>query len=851
MSYMFYINGNKIQLTAASPIAKTFQVNDLARLDSRQSSFTYKFIVPFTAVNVKAMEGVYLVGNKSNVPYQKNEAMLFDESGVCLIYKGWAVVKSSAKGYEINVYDGLIDFYRAIENKTLTDVDISGLNHAKSITNIVNSWNNTEPYFYAISDYNGKNKFTTTGGTDIEINTDYQIPSARISYIWDRVFAFAGFTYSGSYFLTQDFLNLFMTFPKPVPTLVPHRILIHGNTYTPRSSVAWNPNELGPGLGGWHTYYLLTLPRSNFASPYANVNNYGATTPITGGGFVYDHNNINILQAGTYSLDIPLNVSATYYRRDAANNLIEFGNVLPDPTNTFKTFLFVCAVGDKIGFLISEPDYVMATLTFEWSFNRIDGFEANFEEAFVEFGATAFVNEIMQRGALTAFKDKYTNHIEFLTMSEILGNPNPIDWSDKFRYKDSENYQIGRYAKRNLFKYRYNGENETHNNGAILINDENLEDEIDVLNSKIYSPEAQNVIMLNRSVKVFKIWDKELRDDLSVDYKELTGRFYFLRFEMVGIDTVLASEKLNDQLAVSVIAMSNYADLSFNQIITKNYPAIVTILNKAKILDAYLYLQPRDVEAFTFKKPIYLEQLGSYYLVNKINAFIKNKITKCEVIEIDYKKYIPVITPPDNGTYITITNIESSGCNFTITFITDAVFPVEIRVVGAADSFGGVPDPSLQYDATVNAVTNSITVTVLNGGFWSFSLFLEPLGSNIQSNYVNATNFGECTFDPPAPSNFITITSVSTISVIGNTRKVRVNFTTDFPLPMDLKLLFSYVGTVFEGFTQIFTGVSGGFIIFDALHSDPFLGMHYITIYLSSGGIFLTDVYSNAAVSNP
>lgn len=404
MSCILYINGNLIELSEASPIAQTKQVNDLARLDNRQTNFTHRFTVPPTANNVRAMEKVYLTGNQSNIPYHKNETNLFDaESGECLIYKGWAnVTQSSKKGYEIFIYDGLVDFYRAIENKTLTDVGISGLNHAKSITNIVDSWSNTLPYIYAIADYNGKNEFVTTDGDNIEINTDYQVPSARGSYIWDRLHQYAGFTYSGSYFETQDFLNLFMTFPKPVPNLVPHRILVHSGTCSPRSSVAWNPNEVGPGVGGWHTYYLLTIPRENFSTPEASVTNDLASTAITGGGYVYDHNYINILEAGTYSLDIPLDVNAMYVRRDTTNALVESGTVIPDPTGTFKTYLFVCNVGDKIGFLLTDPELVLSTLVFDWKLSKIDGFEANFEEALVDFKATEFLREIIQHAGLTA-----------------------------------------------------------------------------------------------------------------------------------------------------------------------------------------------------------------------------------------------------------------------------------------------------------------------------------------------------------------------------------------------------------------------------------------------------------------
>lgn len=637
MSYILYINGNLIELSEVSLIAQTKQVNDLARLDNRQSNFTHTFTVPPTANNLRALEKVYLVGNQSNIPYQKNEANLFDaESGACLIYKGWAnVIQSSIKGYEIFIYDGIIDFYRRIENKTLTDVDISGLNHAKSITNIIDSWNDTLPYFYAIADYNGKNKFTTTGGTNIEINTDYQVPSARVSYIWDRVFAFTGFTYSGSFFNTDNFKNLFMSFPKPVPTLVPHRILVHAGSCYPRHSTY-------SYYDGYALFtaesYLLTLPRENFTTAYASVTNNNATTAITAGGYVYDHNPIHILQNGTYSIDAYAPTIDFYYTRlNSAGTVMENGQAELDSTGTFKMHLFNCLAGDTIKFIISAPETTLQTLTFDWKLNRIDGYEANFEEALVDFKATEFINEIIQRAGITAFKDKYENHIEFLTMDEILNSNSVIDWSGKFQYKDLEKYCIGKYAKQNNFKYRYNGENENHNDGVILINDENLKDEDTVIDSKIYSPERDTTEMIGRQVKVFKIWNKNVKDDSSLEYKDLSGRYYFLRFEIVATSATIASELLNSQQAVTNIAMASYSRLKFSEIIQDNYTSIESILDKAKIIEAYFSLKSADVESFDFKKLIYVEQLASYYLVNKIVNFTKGKVTKCEIIEVDYK----------------------------------------------------------------------------------------------------------------------------------------------------------------------------------------------------------------------
>lgn len=790
MAYILYINGNQIDIEPKA-ISQTRQVNDLARLDNRQSSITNKFTARMTPNNVRAMQHVYLVGNQSNIPYQKNEASLFDaESGECLIYKGWAnVVQSGRKGYEISISDGLVDFYRRIENHTLTECNIAELNHSKTLQNIINSWQNNLPYMYAIADYNGKNKFITTppNPINIEINTDFQVPSARVSYLWEKVHLYAGFTFSGAYFQTQDFLNWFMSFPKPVPTLVPHKVLIHAGECYPRHSTYWYFNENNAYLSSEN--YLLSLPRENFTTPQAEVTNDMQTTNITAGGYVYNQNPIHILQNGTYSIDAysPY-TDFNYLRKDVNGNIMESGQaeIGPfSPNGYYKTHIFNCIAGDTIYLMMNIPNVeTVGTPTFDWELNLIDGYEANFEEAFMEFQITDFVKEVMVHGGLTAFKDKNSDHIEYLTMKEILQSNDVVDWSKKYQYKDIEKYKIGNYAKRNFFKYRYNTENELHNDGYIEISDENLQDEVTVFNSKIYTPERRTLLMAGQNVNTFKIWEKELKEDSSIEYKDLSGRFYFLRFQMASVSTTIASETLNQQQAVTQVAVASYLNLSWNEIIINNYPTIKSILDKAKVIDGYFYLTPKDVANFNFKSPIYIEQLGSYYYINKIMNFVKGKVTKCEMFEVDYNK---VIQLPQSATYITIDSFTVTGCEVVVNYSTDAPINTNITLVCALNNFGlpvfTPPDPIYGHEEVIqnSAVQNTFSFTLNAGAFYTLVLSItNPITGTISSNIVYFENTAGCIVSSPST---LTITNATLLSQTALDDVYEITFTTDAVLP--------------------------------------------------------------------
>jgi hypothetical protein len=766
MSYNLYINGNQIELSDNKPIAQTKQVNDLARLDNRQSNFTNKFIIPPTPSNVRAMDKVYLTGSQSNLPYQKNTANLFDlDTGLCLIYQGWAIIKgSSNKGYEVHVYDGNIDFFKSIENKSLTDIGIAELNHVKNLANVVASFDNLKNYKYIIADYNGKNIYGTT-----QINIDFQLPSARVSYLWNRIFEYSGFTFSGSTFQTEAFTNLWMTFPKPVPTSNPIVTPITDQLSEIEARYLDQVNTL--------IYLIKLLPET-------------VNTPEISNSSVINITGAYRLKASGFYTDGDKKVKTIYWKLRDTNNVVKSTGIIESDIN--QSVVINATATDKLNFyvksLFDDSEFFSSNQllhgNIETTLDLITGYDANFEEALIDFKATDFVNEIMQRFGLTMFKDKYTNSIDFLSLDEILKGNDALDWSGKFSSKVSEKYTIGNYAQRNNFKYKYNEDNDSHNDGFIKINDVNLADNTTTVSSKIYSPDNGQEYIGEKNV--YKFWNKEIKDDSTINYKELTGRYYFLRSKDHTSQYVMniGSEALNLSQSISNFPIASYSRLKFQEIIIDNYNSIESILNKAKILISEFYLKPKDIESFNFKKLIYVEQLASFYLVNKINSFVKGRKTKCEIIEVDLFKTID-LPPPAEDTYITIPSIQVNGCEIVINFDTNATFPLMVNIKGNQNDFGMPPlfptPPKWweTYDNTIEAVTNSISIRVDGGQFWRFHLQITGESGIINSNVFAFENIATCPIPQIPKSTYITITSLQTLSVSGNIRTIRINYISD------------------------------------------------------------------------
>src|SRR5690606_38126908 len=119
-----YINGKQIELIQ-SRIKYVKQSNDLADVTTVNTSYSYSLTIPKTEKNTIVFKGLGLVGSTSMIPYKKNTTQLID-NGVMLISNGTSTIKNTGKEYKLFVQEGIVDFFRSIENKTIgVDIDMS------------------------------------------------------------------------------------------------------------------------------------------------------------------------------------------------------------------------------------------------------------------------------------------------------------------------------------------------------------------------------------------------------------------------------------------------------------------------------------------------------------------------------------------------------------------------------------------------------------------------------------------------------------------------------------------------------------------------------------------------------
>ena len=617
------INGFDIELTESQKISRTLQVNDILTLSNRQSNYTNTFSIKKTDVNKQIFEYLGVVGSTTILPYRKNECYLYTDDGECLVYKGWAVIQSTDKDYKINIYDGNIDLYKAIENKSLGDLDLSEIDHIKLLSTVVNSFTANLNYKYIVADYNGFMIYNNN-----RINIDYLVPSAKVSYLWDKIFDTYGFTYEGSIFKTVNFTNLWLSYPK-------------------FSEVTQTPVGIFEGSTG-------TITNINYVSPFKFNQSIVVDT-------IQDVNKQSFIisTSGTYRIE--LNGSASFscgivdwagqgVGSDSFNYAVIYKNGIGIGTNLDDFIDVNLIAGDVI--TIDFPPFLDlgqnsavnevydASLTL--LIKEFQGIPISFTNELKDFSIKDFITEILNRFGLTPFKDKYTNHYKFLTLQELLQNNDVVDWSreqNKFVEKLSERYIFGSYAQENKFTYKYNDQEDEYYNSKILIDNVNLPDSKTVVNSKIYAPDKDPVTLVHNLItNVYRMWNKEIKEDGTINYKGLSKRYYFLReaSHTFTNPTEIGSESLNTHQSITTIPVESFYNLRMEDVVREYYDNIGAILNYSKIIEASIYLSENDISAIDFSKLYWIKQLSSYFLLNKVNNFTKKGVNKVELIKVDY-----------------------------------------------------------------------------------------------------------------------------------------------------------------------------------------------------------------------
>jgi hypothetical protein len=431
-----------------------------------------------------------------------------------------------------------------------------------------------------------------------------------VKYLWDKIFTTFGFNYIGDVFNQEDFKGLWMTFPKGF-------------------SLNDAPKTLFADLG-------RTIPKSTIQAPPTWQN-----STITNGSLISNWRFL-VPENGSYFLEFNIKFRlSTFFDTDDEYTIIVNGvqkGLFLESNGTQNISLNLINAGDVI-----EIGFPEGIVRLEESFLKISKYNENisFQDEFKELKITDFFKNILIQFGLTIFIDKDNNYI-FKTFNERLQS-GVIDWSNKYKERTSETYTPKTYAQYNYFKHKYNDENSNYSDGRFLVNNKNLNDSKTLTDSFLYSGEKDNSFFTINPTHTEVIiptllWQKEVNendDNQKVNYKSLSGRFYFLRYKNISQGATLKSELFGNQQAVSSLPIAQFFMTLYKDFVPKYYSNIELLFNDFRMHKISLALNNLDIHNLDFDKIYYFEQEQNYYILNKL-TYESCKLSNAEFYRVKY-----------------------------------------------------------------------------------------------------------------------------------------------------------------------------------------------------------------------
>lgn len=628
------INDKKIELPKDTSIKYTKQISDIFDLSQVACSYTNSFEFEKTPSNSQAMQQLGISGDSSQIPYIKNNAILKSD-GFDLISEGWFNILSTDENYKGSIIDGMIDFFKAIENKTMgNDLNLVNFEHEKTLEAVINSFTN-DYYQYIIADYGGKNLF------EDGINIDYLAPCFSVRKLWDLIFSTFGFNCDYTNLSYLD--GLYITYPKDI---------FEGQTDDLFATLTKN--------------YYRTEQRSDISGRTYPVSQYFWSSSVITEGSLINNWKYRIPENGSYNFDLAIEMYCEYRRRnfynrrvnvwvDILKNGIVIGNIQSDfqESDTIgelreTNFNLQCNTGDIIELSIWCPQF-LSFRSRSFYANIFNHNSTVFKISKTDLGTTLLSNELKDfqikdfikeqvwRTGLTPIFNKETNTVEFKTLDSRIDFENAQDLPNTFVKRKGEVY-TNDYAQKNVFKLKNNIDLDTTGDGYLYVPNVNLSDSKTIAQSKIYAPDKRIVTSFGDfSTNQYKIWETETKDNdgvIEINYKGLSGRFYFIRKQNISGSFKLISETLVAEQIVTNIPIGINDNTLFEEAIFNNYTEYQKIFNNFRIHNIEMALTINDFIGLDLTKPVFFKKENAYYICNKI-SYEEGKNSNGEFIKIN------------------------------------------------------------------------------------------------------------------------------------------------------------------------------------------------------------------------
>lgn len=682
-----FLNSQEVDLSDRSDIAFTYQINNLADCQNQSGNTTNQFSLPLTQKNRAILGFPDDILSTTHLPYTRFAAK-FIQNGLEIISNGIAFIdRVENKTAFICVVSGNFDFFDSISGQIYDMGDSTSVitdfgkklvwkpyDHAWSVANAAGSQNKTEGWIWPIVDYGDINETDFTKPINVRnirpgffIHTfvellcqsaGYTIDTDRSSLIKDPLYKKLIVQFSNSSF---DHGSDFQNTPDAVDgfsTVMATKTVIDKNVhYT--GALNFNPSGLFDGTIYNNTKNISGTVYLNFDCFLFGV--IGTSKPSVAHIYLTARLRSDGSVTALASIDIALDNNAT---KDATYSFTHFGSqqfsnqklafdveLTPDielyigySIDNSKSSTFIMNAGATLSFVVNTTSVLWTQ-------------QIQCERIFPGVAQKDMLKCILQKFAITCQSNNITKKIIFASFRDIYANkPIAKDWTSKMLNMGKQNYfDLGNYDQINKMVYQNDDSIPVANmpkyfaDDKIVIDNQTLnpQDPQQQLITSIFSP------TINRPYwggTIAKISSPNNTDTFSVGNQPRILVDQKFNLQTIGQTVTFADNDpgfISEQVIVNDIISVPYffkPSGDFNLCFcdkdgqpglrTKYYKEVERILKNAKKIVRFFLLTPRDIHELDLLIPIYLQQDGGYFYINKIDSWQKGQPCKVELIRL-------------------------------------------------------------------------------------------------------------------------------------------------------------------------------------------------------------------------
>lgn len=683
-----YINDQLADLNDDSPIALTFQINNLADVKNQQGNTSNQFKLPLTQRNRQILGFPDDIAFTTKAPYRQYQAKLVQD-GLEIIPYGVAELNGiEQNNANITVLSGNVDFFDAIDGKLYDMGDSTSVwsslgqnlvwkayDHTWNLFNIAHSQTKTEGWIYPVVDYG------YIQGNDFAAAIDVRNmrPGFFIKTAIDLLLKSAGYTGKGSLFDDPLYPLLICQFSNGSwehGTDYQNQIDVKGMSATNAmdQSFLHNRDETNKGLMFFNS--IITDPSNQYdgsatftATATENID-INVTIPkfrffgrVTGG----NPSGINIyIWFQNQSSEVAL-TTLTYDFSDGFDEPRDYGSggsIFAHKTFDVRTLSFSTGIepGEKISiryeFYGDQPasftfykgaTFIITSQNTHVKYNQT----VQCERIFPDISQKDLLKDTLQRFGIICQTDNANRTISFNSLRDIVNNiPIAKDWSAKCLDQGKQvSFQLGSYAQANYLKYKDDDHvlPKDFANAQINIADTTLPAATDLFTSQ-FAPTLNRPYTTGTIAQIGMIDNTSDSSDFSIsvspriliDQKTRVpaGKPVTLTdgtSQPVVINDVISTPyfyKPDGNYNLCFGDMPGTTNLPLPGLKSNYYPELQKVLTETKKVVRFILLNPRDILELDLLIPVYLQQDGAYYYINKIDAWRKGQPCKVELVKL-------------------------------------------------------------------------------------------------------------------------------------------------------------------------------------------------------------------------